>query len=125
MQLYMRALEWAVSFRKETINKYEYALRNSFTDALCEQLLSGKFVKAENGVPKADAKKREWCETDVPLRITDIHIFASFLIPDNNDLKFQSTLDILYNAGQLNNSRHEKNKLKVISKQLKKHTKNW
>ena len=115
MQLYMRALEWAVNYRKETINKYEYALRCSFTDAICEQIFGGKFVKAENGETNPDAKKREWCDTDVPLRLTDIHLFASFLIPDNNDFKFQSTLDALYNAGQLNN-RHEKNKLKIISK---------
>lgn len=124
MQLYMRALEWAVTFRKDTINKYEYALRSAYTDAICEQILNGKFVKAVNGEPNAGAKKREWCTTDVPLRLTDIHIFASFLIPDNKDMRFQSTLDVLYNAGQLN-SRHEKNKLKVITKQLKINSRNW
>ena len=124
MQLYMRALEWAVNFRKDTINKYEYALRNSFTDAICEQIFSGKYVKAENNVPKSDAKKREWCDSEVPLRLTDIHLLASFLIPDNNDLTFESTKDVLFNAGQVNN-RHEKNKLKAISKQLRSHSQIW
>ena len=119
MQLYMRALEWAVSYRKESVTEYEDALRNAYTDAICEQILSGKYVTSKKNAPK-----REWEKTDVPLRLTDVHLFAAFLIADNNDLKFKPTLDVLFNASR-GKSRHEKNKLKMISSQLKQHSKNW
>ena len=118
MQMYMRALEWSVSYRKESVNKYEDALRNAYTDAICEQVLSGKYVVDKK------TNRKTWLSTQVPLRLSDVHLFAAFLIPENNNLKFNSTMDVLYNAGQ-SNGKSFKNKMKAISKQLKLHSEQW
>ena len=117
MQSYTKSIEWAADYDRLSIDKYEFALRHSFIDSLCEQFLDGKAVKNKEGV-------RSWEPTQVPNRLTNVAIFAAYLIPGNQTFKFKSLRDRLSTTGN-NQLGMERNKYRLIQINLKKKAEEW
>ena len=109
---YLHAIEWAIDYKNDGTNKYEVKLRKAYVDAICEQCFDGKYVRNEK------TGKREWLKNSVPLRITDVHKFASFIVPNNHNLSFNRTREALTIAGDKNTDRRERNKFRAIQNQI-------
>ena len=116
----MKALEWAVNFDRKVINKFEIAVRNSYIDSITEQSLGGKAVKNNNG-------NRHWdTEHQVPLRLTIVHLFATFLTPTNKEFHFTSLVNLLGRKLRDNNVKStQKNRYRLIIQEMKTQSELW
>lgn len=114
----MQGLEWAVDFGK--INKIEMAIRNSYIDSITEQVLGGKSIKNVNGI-------REWdTEHRVPLRVTSIHLFATFLTPPNKEFHFSKLINLLSRkCKDATVKLPQKHRYKMIMQEMKAQSELW
>ena len=114
----MKAIEWAINYDRLSINKYEFGLRHAFIDSICEQILDGKATKNKiNGI-------RHWETNSVPQRLTNVAIFAAYLIPGNQKFKFRSLANALSKHGN-NCMGMERNKYRLIQIHLKQKAEEW
>ena len=114
----MQGLEWAVDFNK--INKTELAIRNSYIDSICEQVLGGKSKKNINGNRVWDTEHR------VPLRITAIHLFATFLTPINKEFHFSRLVNLLSRkCKDATVKLPQKHRYKMIMQEMKAQSEFW
>ena len=115
----MNALEWAFDYETDETNRFEIKLRKAYVDSICEQAFGGKYVKSKK------TGKREWENGLVPHRIIDVHKFATFMVPTNCNLGFNSTRQALTRAGDKLSDRREKNKIRAIQNQIAELSQKW
>ena len=96
---------------------YEWALRHSLIDSICEQILRGKSVRNEKGI-------RYWKDARVPYRLTNVAIFGAYLIPGNQNFKFTNLHRCFAKAGS-NQDGFERNKYRQIQINFRKMSQEW
>ena len=116
----MKALEWAIDYNRKTIHKIEIAIRNSYIDSLTEQALGGKAVRNAKG-------ERHWdTRHQVPLRLTPIHLFATFITPINKNFHFNNLVSSLSrHCRDPKIKRPQKNRYLMIQRELKSQSQKW
>ena len=117
----MKGLEWAVDYDRKSIkNKAEIAIRNSYIDSITEQVLGGKSKKNANGIREWDKKHQ------VPLRLTSIHLFATFLTPVNKEFHFASLINLLSRKCKDTTVKlSQKHRYKMIMQEMKTQSESW
>ena len=116
----MKSLEWAVDFDRKAITKAEVALRNSYIDSITEQVLGGKSAKNAHGIRIWDKKHQ------VPLRLTSIHLFATFLTPINREFHFASLINLLTRKCKDKTVKlSQKHRYKMIMQEMKAQSELW